>query len=29
MLGHDRQAYENFSFRQLIGNAIHWAGKGR
>ena len=24
MLGHDRHAYENESFRKLINNAIHW-----
>jgi type 1 glutamine amidotransferase len=29
MLGHDRQAYENSSFKQLIRNAVHWAGRGR
>lgn len=27
MLGHDRQAYENGSFKQLIRNAIYWAGR--
>lgn len=27
MLGHDRKAYENTSFKQLIRNAIYWSGK--
>jgi uncharacterized protein len=27
MLGHDNKAYENESFRKLVGNAITWTGK--
>ena len=27
MLGHDRKAYENPSFRQLVENSIHWLSR--
>jgi type 1 glutamine amidotransferase len=26
-LGHDHEAYENESYRQLVGRAIRWAAK--
>lgn len=29
MLGHDRNAYENPSFRKLINNSISWVSQGR